>query len=120
MKQGKKASGGKYKKPRKKKLFEMAGQKNNVKLGDEKRKTKATRGKNKKSFLLQGKIVNVTDGKKITKQEIKNVFQTPSNRFLARQNIITKGAIVETASGKVRITNRPTKEGNLNGVMVKE
>ena len=52
------------------------------------------------------------------KTEIKNVLETPSNRFLARQNIITKGTIVETSLGKVKITNRPTQEGNINGILI--
>ena len=53
------------------------------------------------------------------KVEIKNVLETPSNKFLARQNVLTKGTIVETELGKVRITNRPTQEGMINGILVK-
>jgi small subunit ribosomal protein S8e len=115
-KKGRKKTGGKYIKNRKKKSYELAGQKRIVKIGDEKRKTKKTQGGNKKTFLLKAKFINVKD-KKI---EIKNVLETPSNRFLARQNILTKGTIVETELGKVKITNRPTQEGVVNGVLVKE
>jgi len=119
IRKGKKISGGKYIKRRKKKSYELAGQKRIVKLGDEKRKTKKTMGGNKKTYLLKTKLVNVkTKDKKLQKTEIKNVIETPSNRFLARQNIITKGTIVETELGKVRITNRPTQEGVLNGILV--
>ena len=50
--------------------------------------------------------------------EIKNVLETPSNRFLARQNIITKGTILETELGKVRVTNRPSQEGVINGILI--
>lgn len=50
---------------------------------------------------------------------MKNVLETPSNRFFARQNILTKGTIVETNKGKARITNRPTQEGVVNGILVK-
>ena len=62
---------------------------------------------------LQGavKFVNVLAKGKMQKAEIKNVIETPSNRFLARQNIITKGTIIETDLGRIRITNRPTQEG---------
>ncbi len=117
---GKKISGGKYIKRRKKKSYEVAGQKRVIKLGDDKRKTKKTMGGNKKIFLLKTKIINVkTKEKKLQKTEIKNVLETPSNRFLARQNIITKGTIVETALGKVKITNRPTQESVVNGILVK-
>jgi small subunit ribosomal protein S8e len=112
---GRKITGGRYIARRKKKLYERKGQSRIVKLGDEKRKTIRVRGGNIKTFLFRGKIVNVS-GKRI---EIKNVLETPSNRFLARQNIMTKGTIVETEQGKVRITNRPSQEGVINGVFVK-
>ncbi len=119
MHKGRKITGGKYIKARKKKLYENTGQKKSVRLGDDKRKSKKVRGGNLKVFLLKAKIVNVQTDGKAKKIEIKNVLETPSNRFLARQNIITKGTIVETDIGKVRITSRPTQEGTLNGVLVK-
>ena len=119
MKKGRKISGGKYNKSRKKKLYEKKGQKKTVKLGDEKRKIKRTRGGNKKTFLLGGKFVNVIGKDKNKKVEIKNVLETPSNRFLARQKVITKGTIIETELGKVKITNRPSQEGIINGILVK-
>ena len=119
MNKGRKISGGKYIKNRKKKSFELAGQKKIVKLGDDKRKSKKVMGGNLKTFLLRAKTINVQTDGKTKKTEIKNVLETPSNRFLARQNVITKGTIVETQLGKVRITNRPTQEGILNGVLVK-
>ena len=117
-KKGKKISGGKYIQRRKKRLDELAGQKKIVKLGEDKRRSKRTRGGNAKTYLLKTKFVNI-NVKKDKKVEIKNVLETPSNRFLARQNIITKGTIVETELGKVKITNRPTQEGILNGILIK-
>lgn len=120
MKKGRKVSGGKYIKARKKKSYELAGQKRVVKLGDEKRKSKRTLGGNKKTFLLKSKSINILKDKKTQKVEIKNVLETPSNRFLARQNIITKGTVVETDIGKARVTNRPTQEGVINGEWIGE
>ena len=117
-KKGKKITGGKYIKSRKIKKNERPGQKRIVKLGEEKRRSKRVLGGNKKTFLLKGKSINVLIKDKMKKLEIKNVLETPSNRFLARQNILTKGTIVETDSGKVKITNRPTQEGVINGVLV--
>jgi len=132
MRKGKKISGGKYIKSRKKKSYEIPGQKRVIRLGEEKGKSKRIRGGRKKNFLLRAKFVNVitksskgkTEAKKFSgeknkKVEIKNVFETPSNRFLARQNVITKGTIVETELGKVKITNRPSQEGMVNGVLIK-
>ena len=118
MNKGRKKSGGKYIKNRKKKSYEGVGQKRIVKLGEDKKRIKRIKGGNEKLFLLKAKSVNVKTKDKISKAEIKNVLETPSNRFLARQNIITKGTIVETELGKVKITNRPTQEGIVNGILV--
>lgn len=119
MKKGKKVSGGIYKKQRKKKLYERKGQQRVVKLGEEeKRKIMGARGGGKKRVLLKGKFINIQSKKGQKKVEIKNVLETPSNRFLARQNIITKGTIVETELGKARVTNRPSQEGVINGILV--
>jgi small subunit ribosomal protein S8e len=119
MKKGRKISGGRYIKNRKKKLHEISGQKRTVKIGEEKRKSKRVMGGNKKTCLLKVKFVNVKiKNKNPKKVEIKDVLETPSNRFLARQNIITKGTIVKTELGKVKITNRPTQEGVANGVLI--
>ena len=117
---GRKISGGRYIKSRKKKKHSLSGQKKTVKLSpNEKRKTKRVRGGNKKNYMLRAKFVNIQEkGKKSKKVEIKNVLETPSNRFLARQNVLTKGTVVETELGKVKITNRPSQEGIINGVLV--
>ena len=118
MKKGRKITGGRYKENRKKRSYEISGQRRIVKLGENKRKTTRIKGGNMKTILLGVKEVNVRKGGKAEKAEVRNVAETPSNRFLARQNIITKGTIVETSLGKVKITNRPSQEGNLNGVLV--
>lgn len=118
MKKGRKVTGGRYKKRKKKKSYEATGQRRIVKLGEEKRKTQRTMGGNKKTFFILAKKVNIQTKGKTKKAEIKNVLETPSNRFLARQNIITKGAIVETSAGKVKVTNRPSQEGVINGVLI--
>ncbi len=119
MNKGRKISGGRYIRHRKKRLDEIAGQNKKVKLGTEKRKSKRGKGGNRKIYLLGAKFVNIQDKGKSKKLEIKNVLETPSNRFLARQNIITKGTIVLTELGNVKVTNRPTQEGVINGIVIK-
>lgn len=116
MKQGRKISGGRYTKNRKKKSYEIAGQRRIVKIGEEKRKTQRIRSGKKKVVLLKAKFVNIQGKNK--KAEIKNVLETPSNRFFARQNILTKSTIVQTEFGKVKITNRPSQEGLVNGILI--
>ncbi len=77
------------------------------------------RGGNKKTVLLMSDVANVRDKTGKTKKvKITNVAETPSNRFLSRQNILVKSAIIETELGKARITNRPSQEGNVQAVLV--
>jgi small subunit ribosomal protein S8e len=119
MKAGRKISGGRYKRTRKKKLTGRQSQQRKVRLGDEKRKILYGRGTSQKMVNLFSNIVNVTDGKKSKRTKIKNVIETPSDTFLARQNVLVKGAIIETELGKARITNRPSQEGNVQAVLIK-
>ncbi len=114
-----KASGGRYKKFRKKRLFERPGQPRAVKLGKEKKKKLGLMGGKVKIVLLATDKANVFDLKtgKCKIAKIKNVVETPANKFLARQNILIKGAIIETDSGKAKITNRPSQEACVNAVL---
>jgi small subunit ribosomal protein S8e len=119
MNKGRKITGGKYHASRKRKKREMPGQPRVTKLGKEKKKKMRTFGGNTKTVLLTTDIANVVDKKgKTKKAKIKNVLETPSNRFLARRNILTKGAVIETELGKAKITNKPSQEGNVQAVLV--
>jgi len=118
MNKGRKKSGGKYKKPRKKKLYEKIGQERIVKLGEKKTKLLSGRGKTTKLISLSQNTANIIQKGKSKKAKIKTVTETPSNRFLARQNILVKGAIINTDLGKARITNRPSQEGIVQGILI--
>ncbi|MEM3113306.1 MAG: 30S ribosomal protein S8e [Candidatus Pacearchaeota archaeon] len=120
MNKGRKISGGKYKFQRKKKKYELNGIPRVVKLGETKSKKIRLIGGKRKTVLLKSNTINIIDKKtgKAKKLKISNVIETPSNRFLARQNVITKGAIVETESGKARVTNRPSQEGSVQGILI--
>jgi len=117
---GRKVTGGKYHKLRKKRLHEFKSQPRVVRLGAVKRKCLSGRGGHCKMVLMSADIANVLDKKsgKIKPSKIKNVLETPSNRFLARQNVLVKGAIIETELGKARVTNRPSQEGSINAVLL--
>ena len=117
---GRKISGGKYHKFSKKKKYSLPGFERKVKLRATKKKIIRGMGGNKKNILLSGDFANVIDvkTKKAKKVKIKNVLETPSNRFLARQNILVKGAIIETELGKAKITNRPSQEGSIQAILV--
>ena len=120
MNRGRKVTGGKYHKRKKKKFFERQTQERAVVLGETKRKKLRVKGGNTKTILLKSDKANITDKGKTKKADIKNVLETPQNKFLARQNRLTKGAIIETSLGKARITNRPSQEGQVNAVLIEQ
>jgi len=120
MKLGRKITGGKYKKFSKKKKHSLTGDVRKVKIGERKPKILKTMGGGGKIVLLSENSVNVinSETKKAKKTKILNVIETPSNRFLARQNILVKSAIIETELGKAKITNRPSQEGMVQAVLI--
>ena len=122
MNQGRKISGGKYHRFRKKKKFERLRQDRTVTLRETKRKILRVKGGNTKTVLLSSSEANVYNPKtkKTIKIKIKNVVETPQNIFLARQNRLMKSAIIETPLGKARITNRPSQEGHINAILIDE
>ncbi len=120
MNKGRKISGAKYHRNRKSRLYEKQTQERHVILGNPKKKTVRGQGGHYRTILLSSNIANVVSGKEIKKATISNVAETPQNRFLARQNRLMKGAIIETSLGKARITNRPTREGQINAILLKE
>ena len=113
-----KPSGGKRKSYRKKKKYEIKKFLKQVKIGERKAKVLRVRGGNRKVVLLKDNYANVSVGDVVKRVKILNVVETPSNRFLAKSNIITKGAIIETEIGKAKITNRPGQEGMINAVLI--
>jgi len=117
-----KPSGGKYKKARKKKLSELPGQPRLVRLGQEKKKLLRTRGGRLRHVLLATNKANVLDPetKKSKVVQIKAVKETPANPVLARENIMVKGALIETELGIAKITNRPGQEGCIQAVLLKK
>jgi len=120
MDQGRKISGGKYHKLRKRKLYEIRKAQRHTVLGETKRKQIRTRGGAIKTTLLKSDEANVLADGKIKKAKIINVIETPQNKFFARENRLLKSAIIETSLGKAKITNRPTQEGCVNAVLIKE
>lgn len=120
MNQGRKVSGGKYHRFRKTKKYERPKQERHSILGEEKKKQLRTLGGRKKTIILKSSIANIMVEGKAKKAEIINVEETPQNRFFAKQNRLVKGAKIETSLGKARITNRPSQEGQVNAILLKE
>lgn len=115
-----KPSGGRLILARKKRRFEVAPEDAETKLGPHTQKLIRSRGRNQKVKLLATTAINVVDQKtgKSSKATIKTVTENPANIHYVRRNILTKGAVVDTDKGKVKVTSRPGQSGTLSGVLV--
>ncbi|MCA9495447.1 MAG: 30S ribosomal protein S8e [Nanoarchaeota archaeon] len=118
LKSKRKVSGKKYISFRKKRLGDLGGVSTLTQIGSSRTKIKRVKGGNIKKSLLSNEFVCVNDGKKTTKLNILGVENNPANVNYTRRNIITKGAIVKTEKGDVRITSRPGQSGVLFGVFL--
>jgi small subunit ribosomal protein S8e len=89
-------------------------------IGNHSIRKKRSRGGFLKIALVSDNSVNVynSDNKTNTKTKIINVLKNPANRDYERRRIITKGAILETELGQVRVLSRPGQNGILNGILV--
>jgi len=117
---GKKVSsgtGGKRRKFKDKKLSHYGGTFTATKIGTEKKETTKGRGGNKKVSLKKAAFVNVVTKDGIKKAKIVGVLESPNPEYV-RQNIITKGAVLNTELGRVKVTNRVGQDGIVNGVQV--
>jgi len=114
-----KISGGKYHSTNKK-LSRLTKVRSLTKLGNKKVLEIRKRGGIKKPSLFSANEINVFNPKtkKSQKTKIKNVSENPANKNYIRRNILTKGTIVETDLGKVKITSRPGQERTINGILI--
>jgi len=113
-----KPTGGRLRPIRKKRRFEIARELQTATLGGGTVKTYRVRGANRKLRILTAQTVNVYDPatKKMQSVKIVTVRENPANPNYVQRNIITKGAILETEVGLVRVRSRPGQDGVLNGV----
>jgi small subunit ribosomal protein S8e len=112
-------TGGRRRKFRDKKLAHAGGVFASTRVADKDLKTGVRgRGGSSRVRLKRAAMVNVVmkDGK-MKKVAIKRVIESHNTEYV-RMNIITKGAVVETEAGKVRVTNRVGQDGVVNGVLV--
>ena len=114
----KKGTGGRKRKFRDKKLAHVGGVFTATRVADTEVRTKRrTRGGGHKIKLKKATYANVATKDGTKKVKILSVLESPNPEFV-RRNILTRGAIVETEIGKVRITNRIGQDGVVNGVLL--
>jgi len=113
---------GKVPKVRKRKRkFEMGRDKTETLIGERRARNISVRGGNVKTRLLVAQYANVVNPreKKTARAKILSVVENQANPHFVRRNIVTKGAVVETELGRVRVTSRPGQDGIVNAVLIK-
>ncbi|ADI32306.1 30S ribosomal protein S8e [Staphylothermus hellenicus] len=118
-----KPTGGKKARHRKKRKHELGRPPTMTRFSvKEVRKIIRVRGGNLKIRLKRVTYVNVAvpNERKVAKTRILEVVETPSNPQYARGNYITRGTIVKTELGLVKITSRPGQDGVLNGILIEK
>ena len=118
----KKLSGGLIRQAASKKKRDLGRYPAETHIGTRKLKTIRTRGGNSKYRVLTDEFVNVLDQTSgiSQKSKILNVLENRANREYTRRRIITKGCVLDTELGKVRVTSRPGQHGNINGVLIEK
>ncbi|MFW6378736.1 MAG: 30S ribosomal protein S8e [Nanoarchaeota archaeon] len=122
LRSNRKSTGGRYKKPKIRRLARMGRLPVFTKIGPTKQKSVRTIGGGNKEKLLSVEKANLIDPKtkKYALVDIDNVVENPANKHYVRRKILTKGAIIETKKGKARVTSRPGQSGVVNAVLLKE
>lgn len=121
MPEGRKPTGGRIRKSRGKRRREAGRPPAFTVVGARKLKYVRTKGGGRKLKLLSDYEVNVAMNDGSTKRaRLFDVLENPASKALTRMKIITKGALVKTELGLVRITSRPGQHGLLNGVLLRE
>jgi small subunit ribosomal protein S8e len=115
-----KKTGGRNVLARGKRRTEISTEKQWAFVGDSKRKNYRKTGGNPLTRVLGENCVSVADKKtgKVFKAKIQTVLDNPCDPNYVRRNILTKGAVIETDKGTVKITSRPGKDGVINGILV--
>jgi len=115
-----KPSGGRAKLSKNKRKSELGKEAAETKIGERKVKKIRTKGGNDKIRLSNENKINVVNPKtgKVEVAEILSVVENSANTHFVRRNIITKGAVLETSTGKAKVTSRPGQHGMVNGVLV--
>ncbi|MFQ3321216.1 MAG: small subunit ribosomal protein S8e [Candidatus Thalassarchaeaceae archaeon] len=72
--------------------------------------------------VLSVSNINVNKPKegKTIRAKITNVINNDADSNYVRRNIVTKGAIVETDVGQVKVTSRPGMHGVVSGVLLED
>ncbi|MEM3387686.1 MAG: 30S ribosomal protein S8e [Nitrososphaerales archaeon] len=115
-----KITGGRRKVARSRRAYERDRYPIETILGEERSVAKRVRGGNIKIAAKEVQYANVVDeSNKVRRVKILGVVKNPANKEYERRQVITKGAILKTELGLVKVTSRPGQHGVVNAVLVK-
>lgn len=122
LKSGKKPTGGKLNRHRKKMRRDRGSLPAETKIGTRKVAVKRTRGGGIKLRLVSVEKVNLANPKtgKVSRVKVLTVKDNKANLHYIRRNIVTKGAVIETEAGLARVTSRPGQDGIANAVLIEK
>ncbi len=118
-----KPSGGKKRPHRKKRKHELGRPPTETRLDvREYRKIIRVRGGNVKVRLKKAVYANVLvpGENKLKRARILGIVENPANPEYSRSGVITKGALLRTELGIVKVTSRPGQDGVINAVLVEK
>ena len=118
-----KSTGGRLKHARGKRRTEISSENQFAYLGEEdQRKNYRKTAGSQTVRLLAVHEINVNDPKegKTVRSTINTVLENDADPNYVRRNIVTKGAIVDTDIGRVRVTSRPGMHGVVSGVLLED
>ena len=119
-------SGGRLKRPnryRGKRRTEVSSEAQYAYIGEkDDRKMYRKNAGSQTARLLSANTVNVNIPKegKTVKATINSVIANDADPNFIRRNIVTKGSIVDTSMGKVKITSRPGMHGVASGILLED
>ncbi|MEK0325608.1 MAG: 30S ribosomal protein S8e [Nitrosopumilus sp.] len=116
-----KITGGRKRAMRSRRAYEKNSYPIETVIGESQNKVRLVRGGSIKIAAKRALFVNVADpsSKKVTKLKIKSVLANSASRDYERRRIITKGAILQTELGSVKVTSKPGRDGEINGLLQK-
>ena len=113
-----KRTGGRLKHASNKKRHQLGREPAETTVGETRLQYIDSRGTEQKVRALSTNVAQVADGGEVSEAAIENVVDNPANVNYARRNIVTKGAVIETSTGRARVTSRPGQTGQVNAVLL--
>ncbi len=103
---------------RKKRKYELGREQRFITIGKEKNQPFRVRGGATKCRVLRCEYANIKTPEGMKKAKLISVIENAANPHYIRRNILTKGAVVKTDIGNVKITSRPGQHGTINGILL--